>query len=268
MPRRRGSQAECGPGPSGNGDDRGGRWRETWPATGRPRTRASGAPDPGPGAAIPAAAAPRCRETASRGSCMGRGRRARRPGSHRPRGHAPRVRPADPANGCGRSSGGDVRPADANPMPRTLPRNTDDPGRLDRRFRPTRQCYPSTLATGCSPAVWGASGSVRDNLPLHEVPDAQCPACPPSSCPATSWRWALPAPFGAAGIPTILVRYRDDDLAQASRFVARSIRVPHPEENEPGFIRALERLGRTSRGARCFLPATRRWSRWRATRSG
>jgi D-aspartate ligase len=58
--------------------------------------------------------------------------------------------------------------------------------------------------------------------------------------------------LGAAGIPAILVRYRDDDLAQASRFVSRSIRVPHPEENEPGFIRALERLGPNLRGSPLF----------------
>ncbi|HET9539186.1 MAG TPA: hypothetical protein VFQ46_01155 [Candidatus Limnocylindria bacterium] len=58
--------------------------------------------------------------------------------------------------------------------------------------------------------------------------------------------------LGAAGIPAILVRYRDDDLAQASRFVARSIRVPHPEENEPGFIRALERLGPNLEGSPLF----------------
>ena len=58
--------------------------------------------------------------------------------------------------------------------------------------------------------------------------------------------------LGAVGIPVVLVRYRDDDLAQASRFVARSIRVPHPEENEQGFIHALERLGPSLEGSPVF----------------
>ncbi|HKO32830.1 MAG TPA: hypothetical protein VJY85_03690 [Candidatus Limnocylindria bacterium] len=58
--------------------------------------------------------------------------------------------------------------------------------------------------------------------------------------------------LGAAGIPAVLVRYRDDDLAHASRFVARSFRVPHPEEDEQGFIRALERLGPTLEGSPLF----------------
>jgi predicted ATP-grasp superfamily ATP-dependent carboligase len=58
--------------------------------------------------------------------------------------------------------------------------------------------------------------------------------------------------LGAAGIPVVLMRYRDDDLAQASRFVTRSIRVPHPVDNEPGFIAALERLGPSVDGSPLF----------------
>jgi predicted ATP-grasp superfamily ATP-dependent carboligase len=50
----------------------------------------------------------------------------------------------------------------------------------------------------------------------------------------------------------VLVRYRDDDMAQASRFVSRSIRVPHPEEDEEGFVRALERLGPSVAGSPLF----------------
>ena len=41
-------------------------------------------------------------------------------------------------------------PCRCEPDATYLPRNTDDPGRLDRRFRPTRQCYPSTPDGGCS----------------------------------------------------------------------------------------------------------------------
>jgi predicted ATP-grasp superfamily ATP-dependent carboligase len=58
--------------------------------------------------------------------------------------------------------------------------------------------------------------------------------------------------LGVAGIPVVLVRYRDDDMAQASRFVTRSVRVPHPGDDEPGFIGALERLGASLEGSPLF----------------
>jgi predicted ATP-grasp superfamily ATP-dependent carboligase len=58
--------------------------------------------------------------------------------------------------------------------------------------------------------------------------------------------------LGAAGIPAVVVRYRRDDMAHASRFVTRSVRAPHPEENEQGFIHALERLGPSLEGSPLF----------------
>ncbi|HET6819220.1 MAG TPA: hypothetical protein VFH98_01560, partial [Candidatus Limnocylindria bacterium] len=61
--------------------------------------------------------------------------------------------------------------------------------------------------------------------------------------------------LGSAAIPVVLMRYRDDDIAQASRFVTRSIRVPHPGDDEPGFIAALERLGPSVEGSP-LLPAS------------
>jgi D-aspartate ligase len=61
--------------------------------------------------------------------------------------------------------------------------------------------------------------------------------------------------LGRAGIPSIVVRYRDDDLAHASRHVTSSVRAPHPEEDEAGFVRALERLGQTVEGSP-LIPAS------------
>ena len=58
--------------------------------------------------------------------------------------------------------------------------------------------------------------------------------------------------LGAAGIPVVLVRYRDDDMAQASRYVSRSVRVPHPEKDQGGFIAALDRLGPSLEGSPLF----------------
>ncbi|HEX6656404.1 MAG TPA: hypothetical protein VF153_09355, partial [Candidatus Limnocylindria bacterium] len=58
--------------------------------------------------------------------------------------------------------------------------------------------------------------------------------------------------LGEAGIPTVVVRYRDDDIAQASRYATRSIRVPHPETSEDDFILALERLGPSVEGSPLF----------------
>jgi D-aspartate ligase len=58
--------------------------------------------------------------------------------------------------------------------------------------------------------------------------------------------------LGAAGIPVVLARYRDDDMAQASRFVRRTVRVPHPGDHEEGFIVALERLGPSVEGSPLF----------------
>jgi len=58
--------------------------------------------------------------------------------------------------------------------------------------------------------------------------------------------------LGSAGIPVVLARYRDDDMAQASRFVTRSTRVPNPVEDEAGFIDALERLGPSVAGSPLF----------------
>ncbi|HET7521354.1 MAG TPA: hypothetical protein VFK61_07435, partial [Candidatus Limnocylindria bacterium] len=46
--------------------------------------------------------------------------------------------------------------------------------------------------------------------------------------------------------------YRDDDLAHASRFVTRSFRVPHPEDDQAGFVAALERLGPKLEGSPLF----------------
>jgi predicted ATP-grasp superfamily ATP-dependent carboligase len=61
--------------------------------------------------------------------------------------------------------------------------------------------------------------------------------------------------LGAAGIPVVLARYRDDDMAQASRFVTRSVRVPRPGDEEEAFIVALERLGPSVEGSP-LLPAS------------
>jgi D-aspartate ligase len=61
--------------------------------------------------------------------------------------------------------------------------------------------------------------------------------------------------LGQANIPSIVVRYRDDDFAHASRHVTRSYRVPHPEEDTEGFIRALERIGPGLEGSP-LLPAS------------
>jgi len=58
--------------------------------------------------------------------------------------------------------------------------------------------------------------------------------------------------LGEAGIPTVLVRYRDDDIAQASRYVKRSLRVPHPQTSEEEFVAALERLGPSVEGSPLF----------------
>jgi len=61
--------------------------------------------------------------------------------------------------------------------------------------------------------------------------------------------------LGQAGIPSIVVHYRDDDLAHVSRHVAREITVPHPEADETGFIGALERLGPSVEGSP-LIPAS------------
>jgi predicted ATP-grasp superfamily ATP-dependent carboligase len=61
--------------------------------------------------------------------------------------------------------------------------------------------------------------------------------------------------LGAAGIPSIVVRYRHDDLAHASRHVIRDIRVPHPEQDPAGFVRALMRLGPDLEGSP-LIPAS------------
>ncbi|HEY7523149.1 MAG TPA: hypothetical protein VH720_05760 [Candidatus Limnocylindrales bacterium] len=49
--------------------------------------------------------------------------------------------------------------------------------------------------------------------------------------------------LGRIGVRSILVHYRDDDFAQASRDVASVVRAPHPETDAAGFVDVLERLG-------------------------
>lgn len=61
--------------------------------------------------------------------------------------------------------------------------------------------------------------------------------------------------LGQVGIRSVLVHYRDDDFAQASRFVSSVIRAPHPETDEAGFIDALEQLGPRLEGSP-LIPAS------------
>ena len=61
--------------------------------------------------------------------------------------------------------------------------------------------------------------------------------------------------LGSAGIPSIVVHYRDDDLAHASRWVTRSIRTAHPEEDPDAFIATLEELGSSVAGSP-LIPAS------------
>jgi predicted ATP-grasp superfamily ATP-dependent carboligase len=61
--------------------------------------------------------------------------------------------------------------------------------------------------------------------------------------------------LGQAGIRSVLIHYRADDFAQASRYVASVVRAPHPETDEAGFIDVLERLGPRLEGSP-LMPAS------------
>jgi D-aspartate ligase len=61
--------------------------------------------------------------------------------------------------------------------------------------------------------------------------------------------------LGAAGIPSIVVGYRDDDLAHASRWVTRAVRAARPDEDPDRFIEALAALGPSVSGSP-LIPAS------------
>ena len=62
--------------------------------------------------------------------------------------------------------------------------------------------------------------------------------------------------LGRRGVRSVVVSYRDAvDMAPASRHVRHSVRVPHPERDEEGFIAALMRLGPRLEGSP-LLPAS------------
>jgi D-aspartate ligase len=61
--------------------------------------------------------------------------------------------------------------------------------------------------------------------------------------------------LGRAGVPVVVLHYDARDMAQASRFVVADVRVPHPLEDEDGFIAALMEQGRRFDGA-ILIPAS------------
>lgn len=60
--------------------------------------------------------------------------------------------------------------------------------------------------------------------------------------------------LGTMGVPVVVVHYDDEDFAQRSRFVKVSLRAPHPEHCEDGFIDFLRDCGARFPGA-VLIPA-------------
>ena len=62
--------------------------------------------------------------------------------------------------------------------------------------------------------------------------------------------------LGRRGVRSVVVSYRDTvDMAPASRYVRRSVRLPHPEHDEEAFVAGLMRLGPGLEGSP-LLPAS------------
>ena len=61
--------------------------------------------------------------------------------------------------------------------------------------------------------------------------------------------------LGRAGVPVVVLHYDARDMAQTSRFVVADIRVPHPLEDDGGFIDALMAQGRRFDGG-ILIPAS------------